>query len=79
MLWGRIVWQENETVFNEVIPMKWVNEEDMIVYWPVKVNALRAMNEERSPEEGWKEFKMLKKKVESGQCSFIYEGFSQIT
>ena len=38
-----------------------------MVWWPTGVNALRAMSEKRIPNEKWKQFKLLKRKISSGK------------
>jgi len=48
------------------IPAGWVDSNSMTVRWPVRVNALRAMQENRVPEAHWKTFKLIKIKLQNG-------------
>ena len=54
--------EEEETVLGT-----WVDEQQMTIRWPTKVNVLRAMREMRDPEPHWKTFTLLKIKIRSGK------------
>ena len=65
--WCRAVWKEGEQEEEGVIPEVWVVGKN--VMWPRGVNALRAMNEHRVPEEKRDTFSLVKVKCTSGMMS----------
>ena len=66
MAWARAVWNEDGKSFAGTCPYNWIDEEKKVLRWPVKINSLRAMNEERTPEENWRTFQLIKIKLRSG-------------
>ena len=43
------------------------------IRWPVDVNALWAMAEQKIPDEKWKSFPLVKVKLSSGNIFLLYE------
>ncbi|XP_047128315.1 uncharacterized protein LOC124809006 isoform X3 [Hydra vulgaris] len=58
--WTRAVWMEGDDEEEGTILTKWVQGE--FVRWPVKINALRALSEGRSPNKNWLKFDLVKLK-----------------
>ncbi|XP_047123646.1 uncharacterized protein LOC124806625 isoform X6 [Hydra vulgaris] len=58
--WTRAVWMEGDDEEEGTILNKWVQGEN--VRWPVKINALRALSEGRSPNKNWLKFDLVKLK-----------------
>ena len=51
MSWCKAVWKEDDQQYCKTVPSSWVDKENKMARWPVKVNAARAMIEGRIPEE----------------------------
>ncbi|XP_057310432.1 uncharacterized protein LOC130648402 isoform X1 [Hydractinia symbiolongicarpus] len=65
MAYTKCVWVEklNGMEQEATIPSSWVFAAEGVIRWPVKVNALRAMQEQRLPQENWKTFNLVKVKL----------------
>ncbi|CAC5373450.1 unnamed protein product [Mytilus coruscus] len=67
--WSRLVWNDLELDEHEeecIILSVWINMTAKTVRWPKGVNAIRAINEPRRPEEKWNTFDLVKVTVTSG-------------
>ena len=67
--WTRAVWVKGDEEEEGTILTKWV--QDKIVRWPVKINALRALSEGRSPNKSWLKFDLVKLKCSSSKTHIL--------
>ena len=71
MIWSKAVWLEGNIEEVGTVLTSWVVNEN--IRWPVGINALRAMVEQKMPDEKWKSFPLVKVKLSSGNIFFLYE------
>ena len=66
MIWARAVWVENYEEIEDVVPRKWIDTEEKLLFWPAGVSYRRAVKEEMDLDETWNKYKLIKIKFESG-------------
>lgn len=71
MAWCKAVWFENGREEEGVIPRCWVK--DKYVFWPSKLNVLRAATEMIPPDETWWKYDLVKIKCEDGNVKLLNE------
>ena len=71
MSWSKAVWLEGNIEEVGTVPTSWIENE--YIRWPVGVNALRAMAEQKIPDEKWKSFPLVKVKLSSGNFFLLYK------
>ena len=71
MGWSKAVWLEGNTEEFGTVPTSW--NENEYIHWPVGMNGLRVMAEQKIPDEKWKSFPLVKLKMSSGNIFFLYE------
>ena len=69
--WSKAVWLEGNIEEVGTVPTLWIENE--YIRWPVGVNALRTMAEQKTPGEKWKSFPLVKVQLSSGNIFFLYE------
>ena len=79
MLQARAVWMEGVKTIEDTIPKIWINEDKKIVYWPYKVNYIKAVKQWVHPAEDWKKFKLIKVKIVDGKRYFLLTTLSSST
>ena len=71
MSWSKAVWLGGNIEEVGTVPTSWIEYE--YIRWPVGMNALRAMAEQKIPDEKRKSSSLVKVKLSSGNTFFLYE------
>lgn len=58
-----------------VVPLSWIDEDDKILRWPNKKNAMADFKKKSIPEDDWKSFQLIKIKITSGMSIHFYTLF----
>ena len=68
MIWAVAIWKEriygNHEEVDDVIPSKWVNEEEKILWWPPGLHVIKEQNTSLEPH--WKKYELTRVKFTSG-------------
>ena len=71
MSWSKAVSLEGNIEEVGTVPTSWIEYE--YIRWPVGMNALQAMAEQKIPDEKWKSSSLVKVKLSSGNIFCLYE------
>ena len=71
MSWSKAMWLEGNIEEVGTVPTSWIGNEN--ICWPVGINALRAMAEQKIPDEKWKLLPSVKVKLPSDNIFILYE------
>ena len=71
MIWSKAVWLEGNIEKVGTVPISWIEKKNIL--WLVGINALRAIAEQKIPDEKWKLFQLVKVEQLSSNIFFLYE------
>ena len=75
---ARVLWEEDDgEVYEDTIPLCWIDKEKKIIRWPNKLkrgDTKKAVEECPEHEDDWKNYNLLKIKTTSGKYIYLYHG-----